>query len=55
MLFAHGAGRALIVISSEYVTRRRRHHRDRRLLIAADLDSPGETLLAGLRAFVLDE
>jgi hypothetical protein len=56
MPFAHGSDAFPIVISSEYVTRVVDVTiGDRRLLIAADLGSPGESLLAGLRAFVLDE
>jgi hypothetical protein len=55
MPFAHGPDTFPIVISSEYVTRVVDVTiAGRRILIAADLGSPGEDLLASLRAVLLD-
>jgi hypothetical protein len=55
MPFAHGPDTFPIVISSEYVTRVVDVTiADRRILIAVDLGSPGEDLLASLRAVLLD-
>jgi hypothetical protein len=52
MPFAHRPGAFPIVVSSEYVTRVvDLTVGDNHLLIAADLDTPGEPLLASLRAF----
>jgi hypothetical protein len=55
MPFAHGPDAFPIVLSSEYVTRVVDVTvGDQHLLIAADLGTPGESVLASLRAFVAD-
>jgi hypothetical protein len=54
MPFAHGPDAFPIVLSSEYVTRVAEVTiGDRRLLLAADLGTPGESVLKTLRAFQL--
>jgi hypothetical protein len=54
MPFANGPDAFPIILSSEYVTRVAEVTiGERRLLIAADLGTPGEAVLESLRAFPL--
>jgi hypothetical protein len=55
MPFAHGSDAFPMVISSEYVTRVVDFRRDgHRVLITADLGTPGEAILGSLCAFEID-
>jgi hypothetical protein len=55
MPFAHANDAFPMVISSAYVTRAvELRLGDHRLVITADLGTPGEALLAGLCAFEID-